>query len=388
MTKTILNQTPTSVAASPLARLTEPHGYRFSGDTAHLLAGFVVLDPAAHQRAWALQLWACPVAPTSGRDLAGHIVAEVALPPMSEIADDTEQVEVGGFACPPAGTDDHSMALVLVAGRSGRYDEVHHVATYPRREQFIQPRLRGSVGYAIDGGRVRLTAEHIENPRSPANYSGTLALEFWALPAAYTGGAFQGLHLAGVELGSLFGQTELGVTAFDLAFSPPAAGSWHVVVMLREWTAAGYVTRDFTNFSVPVSFDPVPALPAPKAIAPVAVVPAQPVAPAPVVAAPAVPVAKVEAAKPVAPVAKVESKPAAATPAQPALPVAKVAPAKPSTVSINSAAEADLAAVEGLTPKLAQSIIKKRPFASVDDLRRVRGITVKLLEGLRSRLRL
>jgi DNA uptake protein ComE-like DNA-binding protein len=57
-------------------------------------------------------------------------------------------------------------------------------------------------------------------------------------------------------------------------------------------------------------------------------------------------------------------------------------------VSINSGTEADLCAIEGLSRKLAQSIIKKRPFASLDDLRRIKGMTVKLLATIRSRLSL
>src|ERR1035438_6132548 len=109
--------------------------------------------------------------------------------------------------------------------------------------------MRGTVGYRLDGNRVHLSVEHIENPRDAANCSGTLALELWALAAPYAGGSFQGRHLAGVAIGALSGQNESTSTSFELPFSSPPAGEWHFVLMLREWTAAGYVTRDFTNRS-------------------------------------------------------------------------------------------------------------------------------------------
>src|SRR5665213_641594 len=89
--------------AVQLARLSGPHGYRFDGDTVHLNAMFALLDPAAHECSWALQLRACPSAPASARDLAGHIVAEVSLPPMSELADEVEHFDISAIAWPPAG---------------------------------------------------------------------------------------------------------------------------------------------------------------------------------------------------------------------------------------------------------------------------------------------
>src|SRR5271154_1812435 len=172
-------QTP----AVQLARLSGPHGYRFDGDTVRLNAMFALLDPAAHERSWALQLWACPDAPVSPRDLAGHVVAEVALPPMGELADETEYFEVSAFALPPADRDEHVMVLVLASGRPGQFNDVHDFAVYPSRQEFIQPRMNGSVGYRIDGARVEISVESVENPRPEGNISGTLSLELWALSA-------------------------------------------------------------------------------------------------------------------------------------------------------------------------------------------------------------
>src|SRR5580693_2000341 len=152
-----------------LARLPGPHGYRFDGDTVHLNAMFALLDPAAHERSWALQLWACPCAPVSAQDLAGHIVAEVALPPIGELADEIEHFEVSAFARPPAGGGELVMVLVLAAGRPGQFNNVHDFAVFSNRQQFIQPRLSGNVGYRIDGARVRISVERVENPRAATN---------------------------------------------------------------------------------------------------------------------------------------------------------------------------------------------------------------------------
>ena len=169
MNQTVLQQTPTHNATVSLAALSKPHGYRFDGDEVHLQARFTVLDPGANQRTWALQLWACPSAPASARDLTGQIVAEVALPPMSEVADETEHVDMSAFAWPPTGSAEHFMALVLAAGRPGQFDEVHDVAVYPRPQRFLQPRMRGTVGYRSSTSRILETPRTVVAP-SPLNF--------------------------------------------------------------------------------------------------------------------------------------------------------------------------------------------------------------------------
>ena len=317
-----------------MARLSGPHGYRFEGDTVHLNAMFALLHPAAHQRSWALQLWACPAAPASARDLAGHMVAEVLLPPMAELADEIEHFDVSATAWPPAGAGEHVMVLVLACGRPGQCNDVHDLAVYPRHEQFIQPRMRGNVSYRIDGARAQISVGRVENPRAAANRSGTLSLELWALSAPFAGGRFQGHHLAGVEIGSVNGQSELMLQPIELLFTPPPPGCWHIVLMLREWTAAGFMTRDFTNFATPFVAAPV-----------------------------------------------VKKAPAPEVPRAAANASAKC-------VSVNTARVEELAAVQGLSTKLAEGIVKQRPFATLDDLRRVRGLGASILAKVRSSLKL
>ena len=356
MNQTVLQQIRHYAQRSPFARLSSPHGYRFEGDNVHLHTKFTVLDEAAYRRQWLLQLWACPVRPDSIENLAGEIVAEVALPSMHEIADETEHLEISAFSRPPAGEAEHFMALVLVAGRLGKFDEIHDVAYYANPQRFLQPRMRGTVGYRIDGDQVRLSVGQIENPRDPANRSGTLALELWALETPYTGGDFKGVPLGGVAIGSLAGQTESSITSFDLPYSQPPSGKWHFVLMLREWTAAGYVTRDFTNFDNPVIYAPE----------------------------------KVDVLKKTEPLTVAGSISSNLPPQDvekaTAIPSARPATETEPAVSVNTAAAEELAAVEGITPTLAKAIIRKRPFASLDDLRRVKGVSLKLLTKIRSRL--
>jgi competence ComEA-like helix-hairpin-helix protein len=336
--KTLLqDKSSTNVVCQSLARLGAAHGYRFAADTVHLNAMFTVLDPAAHQRAWALQLWACPAVPATAAELAGQLVAEIPLPPIGELADDTHGFEVSTNALVPAGFGEQVMVLVLAADCAGASGEVQDFAVYPRREQFFQPRLAGNVGFLIKRDRMTLEVERIENPRDAANVSGTLALELWALNEPYRGGRFQGAPLAGVALDPLAGQFEYRHRSFELPFTPPPAGVWNLVLMLREWTANGYVTRDFTNFALPLT-----------------------------VAAPTVET-------------RGETKPQ---------PVAAARENEPTTVSINSASRNELVAVKGLPPKVAEGIVSKRPFSSVDELVKVKGMGARLLAKLRSRLRL
>jgi DNA uptake protein ComE-like DNA-binding protein len=191
-----------------------------------------------------------------------------------------------------------------------------------------------------------------------------------------------------VEIGSVNGQSELDLRPIDLAFTQPPAGTWQIVLMLREWTAAGFVTRDFTNFATPFLSarevdKPCVALVAVKPVAPVA-------AKAPAAVVPSIPAAV--AAKAPAPVIAPVTAKASASEVTKA--VASVAPARKSGVtsakgvSVNTARVEELAAVKGLSSKLAESIVKQRPFVSLDDLRRVKGLGAKILAKVRSGLKL
>jgi len=52
----------------------------------------------------------------------------------------------------------------------------------------------------------------------------------------------------------------------------------------------------------------------------------------------------------------------------------------------NHATETELARLPGVSPALASRIVAARPFAEVDELRRVRGLRRSVLQRLRARL--
>ena len=331
------------------AKLGPNHGYSIEGDLAQLYAEVEVAREASAGRQWALQLWACD-APHAGGPLSGVKIAEAAVPAQAEAALPL-RLDAEALARVPGGERDYAMVLVLASGEAGSFTQVHDFANYPARQRFITPHLEGSVGYRLDGDDVVISVERIRNPRRGGNLSGSLALELWALAAPYRGGAFEGYRLSVLELGQLADESVLEGTTGKVAFDAPPAGSWQVALMLREWAGPlGYVTRDFASFEV--------AYVVSEKVAPVE---AEPV------------VAKV--AEPV--VAKAEPQPAAA-------PVAPNAVSdEPVRVSIMRASLSELAAVKGLNRKLASEIIKARPFTSVEQLTRVRGIGPKSLAGLR-----
>jgi len=362
----------------PSVRFGATHGYRFDGDTVELNATFHVTQRSAHDRSWALQLWACPSVPARSDDLVGHLVAEAPLPPIAEIAGEAEAFTVTAAAQPPAGDRDHSMVLVLAARRGGGdFDEVHDVTSFPARERFLLPRLAGPVTYRVGGDRVRVEVAAIENPRDVSNASGTLSLELWALPAPYSGANFRGAPLAGAVLGTLAGQARWEKLELELAYTPPPSGATHVVVMLREWTGAGYTTRDFASLGVIGAAAPIAPAPAAPAVTPPAV--AATPAPAP-------------AAKPAAPAPALQAVPTPKPPEKSAAPV--VATTKTSAgrtsgkISVNTATLDELAAVKGLPRAVAERIVRDRPFTSIDDIVKVKGMGEKLLAKIRSQLAL
>lgn len=366
-----------------------------------LHARIETLDPAALDLSWALQLWACSAAPASARDLVGHMVAEVSLPPVASLSDQDPPCEVSAFSWPPAGQGEHVMALALATGRPGQFDSVHDFAVYPDRQVFVHPRMRGNVGYRIDGAFVQFSVERVENPRADTNRSGTLALELWALSESFTGGSFQGHHLAGVEIGSINGQSDLTLQPIELGFIPPPEGVWRMVLMLREWTPKGYVTRDFTNFATNFVTPSVAENESVPGVETSAVTVENP-APAVDMSAPAVepsaapvatPTPVAQAAAPVViraaefTVAKARVKKVGKTGVS--APRAKASVEGAATaVSINTASIEELAVVKGLSRKIAEEIVRKRPFTSLDDFRQVKGLGANARSKIRSKLRL
>jgi DNA uptake protein ComE-like DNA-binding protein len=219
---------------------------------------------------------------------------------------------------------------------------------------------------SLTNGVAELAIEAITNPRAADNLSGTMSLEVWALDAPYAGGSWAGSPVASLVLGVLAGGSAWTDCHFSVPAAMPAEGA-ALTVMLREWTPAGYVTRDYRNFAAaPLKAEAVLAVEAKPAVEPKAVV-----------AAKAVKEAKAPA---------VEVKKAAAEPVK--KPAKKAAAGKVGVkaVSVNKASEAELAAIKGLPPSLARAIVAARPFATLEDVCKAKGMGPKMLAKLRDQL--
>jgi len=349
-------------------RIGSTHSYSFNGDQVRLDAELLI-DTSAEpsERDWALQLWAC-AAPFDGHPTAGTLVAQIPFDPIG--SDALQYVSAEAPAFPPAGHGSHAMVLALAAGHDGRFDELHDYANYPRTESFAQPEFNGAAGFDLRDEVVTLNADGITNPRTD-NLSGTLSLELWALANPYTSGAPEGVQLAVSQLGCLAGQQAWHDIRVDVPLAAKPAGTWNVALLLREWTPAGFLTRDYVNFALPVSWPDAEA-----AVEPVAE------------EAAATPEPAVE--EPVA-----AEEPAVVEEQAPKKGKKKSAKAKGdkkaktnAPVSINKASESELAAVKGLPKAVAAAIVAARPLASLDELLKVKGMGAKLLDKLKAELSL
>lgn len=343
--------------------LGENHGYRFDGDFVYLNAevNFSDADLNADQ-IWSIQLWACETG-FPGAALSGVKIAEMAIVPMA-----------GGLfaeaccsALPPAGASDQVLALALVTCTADGLSEVRDLAVYADPQSFFQPRFGGNVSCTLENGVAELNIDSICNPRAEDNLSGTLALEVWALDAPYAGGSWAGSPVATAIVGVLGGGNEWSDCQFNVPAALPVDGA-ALTVMLREWTPAGYVTRDYRNFA---------ALPAKVEAAPKA----KPVAKAKPAAKPKAAVAAKPAEAVKVPAAEVK---------KPELAAKKVASPKAVTklVSINKASEDELAALKGLPREVARAIVAGRPYAALEDVCKAKGMGLKKLAKLRDQLAL
>ncbi|MEN9481061.1 MAG: hypothetical protein RLZZ298_2456 [Pseudomonadota bacterium] len=347
-------------------RLGENHGYRFDGDFVYLNADVNFSDADLDAGlAWSLQLWACETG-FAGAELSGVKVAEMDVLPMPGGI----FVEACCSALPPAGAADQVLALALVAYAADGLPEVRDLAVYADPQGFFQPCFGGNVSCALVDGVAELKIDAICNPRAEDNLSGTLALEVWALDAPYAGGSWTGSPVATAIVGVLGGGNEWSDCQFNVHAALPVEGA-ALTVMLREWTSAGYVTRDYRNFA---------ATPAKVEVKAKSVAKAKPAA-KPKVAVAAKPAEAVKA--PVAEV-KAPAVKAAEVPAKKAVATKAVAKA----VSVNKASEDELAALKGLPREVARAIIAGRPYAAVEEVCKAKGMGLKKLDKLRDQLSL
>ncbi len=217
--------------------------------------------------------------------------------------------------------------------------------------------MAGNCGYAIHGDKVTLTIDEIANNRNSGCISGTLAVELWATSLPYPVADMASQVLASCSIGELYDQHYLAHCQYELDFLQPTEGTWSVSLLLREWTETGYITRDYVNFTAPY-----------------------------VVANPPV-IARQEASNiinisfpenkksPIKPDAKANHA---------AIAEKTTGNSSPNRLPINAASVNDIAAIKGVSKKLAENISAERPFTSFDALLKVKGMGPKLLEKIRN----
>jgi DNA uptake protein ComE-like DNA-binding protein len=269
--------------------------------------------------------------------------------------------------------------------------------------------LVGNCGYRIQDNRIIIDIDEIASHRDLGDISGTLSLELWALKQPYQGGDFSGASLAGTRIGELIGQHYLAGCRYDLLFQEPPAGSWYLTLMLREWTDAGFVTRDYVNFALPYEVSGKPTVvhsetdnvinvsfagsekPTAKTVAeqlqPAEAKPEASKTEQPKAQAPVAKTAKTVALKPAVETQKTTtSKPQ--VPETPAVAAKKGKQSISGTVALNKASRKEIAAIKGISRKLAEEIVSARPFKSLDDLLKVKGMGPKLLNKVRNLIKL
>ncbi|WP_317932698.1 helix-hairpin-helix domain-containing protein [Halioxenophilus sp. WMMB6] len=280
---------------------------------------------------------------------------------------------------------------------------MNNTLSYPDSNTGRELQLNGNSSYQLADQQVQIHVDEIANNRQLGNLSGTLALELWALPEPYRGTGFSGQALAAAQLNPVAGQYCLRDSSFQLDFQAPSPGSWWLCLMLREWEAGQFITRDYINFANPYvvaagksseravrsNFDNVieVAFREPEtgdaSKTELASKPATQVLESKA-ATTREPEAKVAQAK--APASKVpELKGPATKPAARAKSVKYEAAAAVGAVSVNRASCDQLHAVKGINKKLAQAIVDGRPYKALDDLLAVKGMgkkTLKQIENL------
>lgn len=350
-------------AADAVTALGFNHGYCLDGDFVHLNADVSLAEAdLADGTHWALQLWSSPNG-FDGLSLSGVKVAELALQPMPG----TFNVAACVTALPPAGCVEQVMAMALVGQRMDGSVQVRELSVYPTPQTFFQPSMLGDVSCQLADGKAEISIGSIVSPRSPENLSGTLALEVWALDAPYIGGAWQGQPVASLVLGQLSGGSAWTECRYEVPAVAAGVGAT-LTLMLREWTPAGYLTRDYRNLPAIVELEPVKL--------PVALE-------TPVVDEASKPVKKAAAKAKGKGSAKSEAK----SVGKPAEALAS-SPEVDGAVSVNQATVQELAAIKGISRTVAAAIVAARPYAKIEDVVRAKGFGPKLLEKLGKRLKL
>lgn len=274
--------------------------------------------------------------------------------------------------------------------------------------------FNGNNGYALHGNRVTLHADEIN---SPEQNSGELSLQLWALDTRFDGEQLIGQRIASLPLGILLYGNYFADIAQEVDAQLPMNGTYHMVLALVETHHEIEYFHDWRGYALQETFGPVSDFEnsskdiikptstiegpspsteaAPKGLvefnvsvrAKADVLPAKADKQTPA----AKPVVKKATAKKVAKKSAVK-KAAKKSPKTTTNPAAKAnkpaAKSKPVLVSINKASLEAIAALSGVSFKLAESIVASRPYKKKQDLLEVKGVGAKMLETIKPQITL
>lgn len=339
-------------------QLGDNHGYQIDGDQLYLYAELQV--PAALQgSSLSLELWACQQ-PYLGGELYGSAIFS------HNLSANSGEQQCSGPLHSPTGSQPWNMVLLACSIDANGQRQIHDYCNYPQLQQFYQPLLHGGLNWQWQGNCLHGQIDAISNPRLADNLSGSLVLSLWSVALPYHGGPLAGEYLGGVSLGQLAGGQSWQPLPFSIeAKATEARPGEALLLVLSEWGPLGQQPRDLRVL--------VPAAATTEA--------ATTVAATAEVAAPAKAETAVAVAKPVA-----ATKTVAETSTKSDTKITATKAADGGKVSINQASVAELAAVKGLSVRLAQAIVDARPHASLDSLLAVKGIGQRLLSRIRALL--
>ena len=108
--------------------------------------------------------------------------------------------------------------------------------------------LSGSLSWKISGSVVNISAGKVTNNQSGGT-SGSLRLRLWATNPKYIGGGIHGYVLGIRRLGQLQGGYSYNSIAGNVQYTAPPTGYYYTTLTLEEYTASGWVIRDYADFS-------------------------------------------------------------------------------------------------------------------------------------------
>jgi hypothetical protein len=113
--------------------------------------------------------------------------------------------------------------------------------------------LSGNVRWSTSGSQINIQAGKVAN-NSSSSTSGSLRLRIWATRSRYAGGGITGYVLGTRNLSSLRPNYYYSNISGNVSYTRPPSGTYYTTMTLEEYSASGWVIRDYINFSSTTRF--------------------------------------------------------------------------------------------------------------------------------------